>query len=310
MRNLSHNLNDICCLTEQARGQFAYSCSSRTFITIKITMASPLISEIDWTALRDRSVIITGGASGLGKATATKFISHGAFVTIADISEDAGEQLAQKLGQRATYVHCDTTDWTSCAAAFKHCADFVPSKTIDVVVLFAGVAGEIKSLVDIALENPAPTLVDGGDPTPAKPVQRSIDINLSGVYTCAYLALHYFRLPSQNQQQQTFKKSLVLISSIFGYLDGHLNTGYNAAKFGVRGLFRGLRRDGHKVNARINNIAPSYVFTPMTAAPLGIKDPQQPIGRLGMPLPWAPIEAVVEGVGRCVVDEQVDGEYG
>lgn len=262
------------------------------------------MDDIDWNSVRGRSVLITGGASGLGEATATCFAQHGAYVTIADISTEQGQQLAEKLGETVTFVHCDTTDWASSVAAFKHCAQFGPFKTIDIVVLFAGLGGEQKSLVDLVLEQPAPTLE--GDPTPARPAHKALDVNLVGVYISTYLALHYFRLPSL--QPQSFRKSLVLVSSLMAYVDGAYNTGYATSKFGVRGLFRSLRSQTHKINARINNIAPGYVLTPLVQRVHQIQDPSEKSKAAGRVLPWSPIEYVVQSVMKCAVDEHTNGE--
>ena len=174
------------------------------------------MSSTNWDLLKDRSVIITGGASGLGDATARKFHKHGAHITIADMNDDLGQKLTKELGDRTTFVRCDTTDWESSAAAFKHAANFSPSKTIDVAILFAGTDGERRGLVDLVLDQPEPSLE--GDPTPARPAHKAIDVNLIGEYISTYLALHYFRLPAKTGQQQ-FKKSLILISSLTGYMD-------------------------------------------------------------------------------------------
>ena len=70
--------------------------------------------------------------------------------------------------------------------------------------------------MDLVLDQPEPSL--DGDPTPARPAHRALDINLVGVYLSTYLALHYFRLPAKSGKQD-FKKSLVLISSLTGYMD-------------------------------------------------------------------------------------------
>ncbi len=104
------------------------------------------MAPVDWDKLKDRSVLITGGASGLGEATTRKFHSHGAYVTIADVQDDLGKKLTDELGERTTFVHCNTTDWEESAAAFKHAATWAPSKTIDIVVLFAGVDGERRGM--------------------------------------------------------------------------------------------------------------------------------------------------------------------
>lgn len=93
-----------------------------------------------------------------------------------------------------------------------------------------------------------------------------------------------------------------------GYIDLPYNTGYAASKFGVRGLFRSLRGQMHKVNARVNNIAPGYILTPLTKQVHGIERVEEVSKATEYVLPWAPIEYVVDGVGRCTVDEGVDGE--
>lgn len=179
------------------------------------------MASIDWDVLKDRSVLITGGASGLGEATTRKFVEHGAYVTIADVQDEPGKKLSEELGDRTTFVHCNTTDWESSAAAFKHAANFAPSKTIDIVIPYAGVDGERRGLVDLVLDQPAPSL--DNDPTPSRPAHRAIDVNLIGEYISTYLALHYFRLPPANGQQ-SFKKSLILISSMTAYMDLPYNT--------------------------------------------------------------------------------------
>lgn len=161
-------------------------------------------------------------------------------------------------------------------------------------------------LVDLVLDQPAPSL--DSDPTPAKPAHRALDINLIGVYTSTYLALHYFRLPSASGTQP-FKKSLILISSLTGYMDLPYNTGYATSKYAVRGMFRSIRRAVDKVNARVNNIAPGYVLTPLTKKVHQIDDPKQPSKATGHVLPWTPIEFVVDACGKCAVDEDIDGEF-
>ena len=267
------------------------------------------MSPIEWDLLKDRSVLITGGASGLGEATTRKFHSHGAYVTIADLQDEAGQKLAQELGDRATFVHCDTTDWVSSAAAFKHAATFAPSKTIDIVIPFAGLDGERRGLVDLVLDQPAPSL--DNDPTPPKPAHKAIDVNLIGEYITTYLALHYFRLlPSPDHNPtRPFKKSLILVSSLTAYMDLPYNTGYATSKYGVRGLFRSIRSQANRVDARVNNLAPGYVLTPLTKKVHRIESPAEPSRATGRVLPWTPIEFVVEACGRCAVDEGCDGEF-
>ncbi len=135
-----------------------------------------MASSIEWDLLKDRSVIITGGASGLGEATARKFYQYGAYITLADLQDQAGQKLAKELGERATFVHCDTTNWESSAAAFMHAGNFAPSKGIDVAILFAGVDGERRGLVDLVMDQPDPTLDNS---TPTKPAYKALEVYLS-----------------------------------------------------------------------------------------------------------------------------------
>ena len=264
-------------------------------------------ASIDYSRLANRSVLITGGASGLGAATATKFAQHGAYVTIADMQDTLGTDLSKDLtsqGHHCTFISCNTTSYESSLAAFKHCINFSPSKTLDIAILFAGTDGERAGLVDYAINNGGKPSLDSDPPAPT---HRAVDVNLLGVYMNTYLALHYFRLQTTDTTPQPFKKSLILISSMTAYIDLPYNTGYSVSKYGIRGLFRSIRSQVHKVNARVNNIAPGYVLTPLTQKVHRIERAEEVSKATGTVLPWAKVGSVVEAVGRCAVDEGVDG---
>ena len=165
-------------------------------------------APVDLTSIRGRSCLITGGASGLGLATSTKFAAHGAYVTIADVQDKLGEEVVAKLtaeGQKVSYVHCDITDWDSSVAAFKHAIEFSPSKTLDVVALYAGVGSAQPNLVDHT---------KSGDPKsePVAPTHKAIDVNLLGSYYSSSLALHYLQT-----SERTMQKSLILVASLAAY---------------------------------------------------------------------------------------------
>jgi 5'-hydroxyaverantin dehydrogenase len=271
---------------------------------------SPLV---DLSALKGKSVLITGGASGLGLATAREFAAAGAYVTIADIQPvEAGEKIVRQLtnqSYKVTYAYCDVTNWESQVKAFKTAIMFAPQKMLDVVAMFAGIGSEAGNVVEHVQANEASL-----DQDPAQPSIRPLDINLTGVYFSTYLALHYFRLKPQNQEQappinsdsggmQT--KSLIFISSLAGYIDYPGHSLYNAGKFGVRGLFRSIRSKTKDMGVRSNLLAPWYIKTPMTAdlrkhlKSQGIEE--------GKGITFGRIEDVVEIAGRCAVDESLDG---
>lgn len=91
-------------------------------------------------------------------------------------------------------------------------------------------------------------------------------------------------------------------------MDQAYTTAYPASKHGVRGMFRSIRSEVHKVNARVNNIAPGFILTPLTMGNHGITSPDQPSKLLGAVLPWAPVEYAVEAAARCAVDDSLDGK--
>ena len=261
----------------------------------------------DLSGLKDKSVLITGGASGLGLATTRAFAAAGAYVTIADVqsAQDVGQKLMKEFkghGHHVTYAHCDTTNFASQTNAFKHAVQFAPSKSLDVVALFAGVTAEHGSIMD-HLVDVKPSLEN--DPPP--PPIQGLSVNLTGVYYSAYLALNYFRLPSLLSQpgdvpSSSTDKSLIFINSLAGYVDFPLHTTYNVSKFGARGLFRSIRSETKQAGARCNMIVPWLVKTPMTEM-LQHKFPKE-----GKGISWARVEDVVECVSRVAVDSNVDGE--
>ena len=273
--------------------------------TVQHNVSAQNDNTVDLSSLKGKSILITGGASGLGLATTRAFAAAGAYITIADIqsAEDVGQKLIEEFnseGHHVTFAQCDTTDFASQVSAFKHAVEFAPTKTLDIVALFAGITAEHGSIMD-HLVNVTPSL----DNDPPPPQIRSINTNLIGVYYSAYLALNYFRLPSTSplpDNDAPSTKSLLFINSLAGYIDFPHHTTYNVSKFGVRGLFRSIRSEAKKAGARCNLIAPWLVKTPMTDA-LAHKFPQS-----GKGISWAKTEDVVECVSRTTVDENVDGK--
>ncbi|KAL5044325.1 hypothetical protein BDW71DRAFT_209330 [Aspergillus fruticulosus] len=98
--------------------------------------------------IRGLSVLITGGASGLGLSAASYLAASGAVVTIADIQD--GTAIATELssqGYSVQFVHCDITDWESQVKAFQAALALSPTQTLDAIAAFAG-ADKTRHLVD------------------------------------------------------------------------------------------------------------------------------------------------------------------
>lgn len=265
---------------------------------------------IKYETLKNKSIIVTGGASGLGLASARLWAEHGAYVTLADLNKDDGEAAAVDLtvkGYKVSFVQCDVTDWASSVAAFKHAVTFSPRKTLDIAALFAGAGGDAGNVVhQMKRDNPEASL----DKDPIEPSAKILEINLDGVVKSAKLALYYFRLPAAaDAPQVSGKKSLFLIASLAGYID-YDSTHYCISKYGVRGLFRSLRNASKDPdnNFTVNLLAPGYTPTPMVLKyDAGEGSRQKFVDSIEDNGLWCPVEAGVKAASLSVTNEEVNG---
>ncbi|KAL4935184.1 hypothetical protein BDV06DRAFT_229061 [Aspergillus oleicola] len=249
--------------------------------------------------LKGLSILLTGGASGLGLSTATFLAQSGAIVTITDIQD--GSAIAADLtaqGHIVQYVHCDITNWESQVSAFKAALEFSPNKTLDAVAAFAGV-DNTGHLVDFIAAND----VSLNGPPPPIPDLTPIEVNLKGTFYTAALALHYLRLPSPSSPKS---KSLTIVTSLAGYIDDTHSTCYTASKYGSRGLFRGIRAQCHsQFNIRVNAICPWAMKTPMIEGALQRMADFGILPSKGLSL--VPHDVITSAVGRVVGDEGIQG---
>ncbi|KAF2728215.1 NAD(P)-binding protein [Polyplosphaeria fusca] len=236
-------------------------------------------TPFDPSILKSRSVFITGGASGIGRASATASASAGAFVTIGDISTSAGSSTVQTLasqGLTLNFAPCDVTDYESQFEAFRSAIAFGGGK-IDIVVANAGIIAQ-KNVVEAVAEHEVSL-----DKMPPPPGMSGLNVNLKGNAT-------------------PFKKALVLVASTAGYAGYPYSATYAMSKFGVRGLFYGTREAAMRQDPsiRVNLVAPWFIRTNMTTG----KTSENFAFSV---LEFAPIEYVSEAVVRVAGDERVVG---
>ncbi|KAF1997063.1 NAD(P)-binding protein [Amniculicola lignicola CBS 123094] len=268
-------------------------------MTMPKTPALDFTTPLDASTLKDKSILVTGGASGIGQACVEAYASYGAFVTIADLQEEAGTQIVKDLtskGYKVNFVQCDVTDYDSQFKAFKSAIGFGGGR-LDVLLPCAGIIAQ-RNLFDMAASS-IPSL----DAPPPAPGLSGIDVNLKGSYYSCFLALHYFRLP-EPEDAPMFRKAIVLVASTAAYVGYPFSSTYSISKFGIRGLFHGIREKAlaQSPRVRVNLVAPWYIKTAMTTSD---KDPM--IAAFLAGLGFASMEDVVDTILRMSADEKVLG---
>ncbi|OCK72869.1 NAD(P)-binding protein, partial [Lepidopterella palustris CBS 459.81] len=243
-------------------------------------------------SLKDKSVLITGGASGLGAGIALAYAEKGAYITIADINEKLGKTYAEELrkkGFHVQFIATDVTSWPSQVAAFKAAIAFSPSHaTVDIVVASAGVFGD----PFLAADDPPASL----DSDPPAPNLVALQVNTIGSFYTAKLAQLYLTLPGAGAKEP---KCLILVASLAAYFDIPLMSSYTASKYGVRGLFRSVRPLLADRGVRVNLLAPWIMDTPLVVEWLKL------FKAVGAPL--GNVQDVITAAMRCADDSTVNG---
>lgn len=210
--------------------------------------------------LKDKRVLITGGASGIGAATAARFLEEGSRVCVLDRDEKGCEQIKQKLPALGEAIIADVTDLMQVEAAFAEAIRLMDG--VDVLVNNAGISIRHKFL----------------DITPEE-WERVIAVNLTGVFYVAQTAARHMWERGSGVILQTASTN-----GIMGY---PYYADYNATKAGVIELTRSMALElAPKV--RVCAVAPGYVLTPMQRAEYSdamLKEVNEkiPLGRHALP---------------------------
>ncbi len=219
--------------------------------------------------LKGRVCLITGAASGIGKATAKRFAEEGAIVCIADVSEDAGKEFARELGSPHGFHRVDVTDRSSVDGWVE--AVLAEHGRIDVLVNNAGIVRD-GQLVKIK---------DGECVKRLSPedFHAVLSVNLSGMFHCTQAVV-----PSM---AKAGRGVILNASSVVG-IDGNFGqTNYVASKAGVIGMTKVWARELGKQGIRSNAVAPGFTATEiLSAMPEKVLDGmivRTPLGRMGQP---------------------------
>ena len=240
---------------------------------------------------RDRVVLITGGASGIGRAAVSRFAQEGARVVLVDLESSDGEALAADLrgeGHDVTLVAASVTDEAAVEAVYRDVRD--QHGRLDVLVNNAGIV-----------------LESFGATTPLAEWRQVLEVNLDGAFLMARSAIPLM--------VESGGGAIVNLASMLGHVSVPGAASYVASKHAVVGLTKSLALEHARDGVRVNAVCPGFIKTPMIALDIEL-DPtlpgRHPIGRLGEP------EEVVAVVAFLASDEAsfvtgssyvVDGGY-
>lgn len=208
--------------------------------------------------LDGKVAIITGGASGMGSATAETFLDHGARVVIADIQEAEGRSVSDRLGENCRFRRVDVIDPDQIEALVQYAVD--EFGRLDVFFSNAGAAGDLSPITDLTPEG----------------LNRTFALNLASHASAHKFATLQFR-------RQGTAGSIITTASIAALQAGWNGGAYSMAKAAVLALVRQTALENKGTGTRSNAILPGAVMTPMIPSMFGIADADAPrfLARVG-----------------------------
>ncbi|MFL6219035.1 MAG: 3-hydroxyacyl-CoA dehydrogenase [Actinomycetes bacterium] len=236
-----------------------------------------------------RTVLVTGGGSGLGAATARMVVEHGGSVVVADVDTERGERVAAELGERARFVPTDVTDEASVGAAVALTLELGGPH---VAVSCAGIA-------------PAERVLGRDGPHSLARFMAAIQVNLVGTFNVTRLAAQAM---AANEPGEDGERGVIVNTASVAAFDGQIGqAAYSASKAGVVGMTLPVARELARHGIRVLAIAPGIFDTPMLAAmsdqvraSLGAQVPFP--SRLGHPTEYAAL------VRHIVENRMLNGE--
>ncbi|KTS06571.1 MULTISPECIES: SDR family NAD(P)-dependent oxidoreductase [Microbacterium] len=190
------------------------------------------------------SALVTGGASGLGLATARRLAAAGAHVTVVDLPSSPGADIAAELG--GTFAPADVTDAEQVAAAAARASEAGPLR---VVVNCAGIAP------------PAKVLDRDGTPSPLGDFERVIRVNLIGTYN---VIAQTSAVMARTEPTEGGDRGVIVNTASVAAFDGQIGQpAYSASKGGVHAMTLPIARELARHGIRVVTIAPGIMETPM-----------------------------------------------
>lgn len=190
--------------------------------------------------LENKTIIVTGGAAGIGKETCLKLVKEGAAVAITDVQESEGKQLAEEInsdGGEARFWNLDVTKEDQVESVFSEVNEWAGS--IDGLVNNAGIEGVDKPTHEVTQEE----------------WQQVMDVNVNGVFMCTKHIIPYMK--------DNGGGSIINLSSIYGIVGAADAPPYHASKGAVRLMTKNDALFYAEDNIRVNSVHPGFIWTPM-----------------------------------------------
>lgn len=233
--------------------------------------------------IKGLTAIVTGGASGLGGASAERLSQQGANVVIVDRDEERGKAHAEALGANAVFARADVTSEDNIQSA---------------ITLAKERFGGLNILVNCAGIGWVGRTISKEGPHPLDLFAKVIQINLIGTFNCIRLAAAAM---SDNEPNEESERGVIVNTASVAAFDGQIGqAAYSASKGGIVGMTLPIARDLSRIGIRVCTIAPGIFDTPLLAAlpePARISLGQQvPFpSRLGRPDEFAQlVQAIIE----------------
>jgi NAD(P)-dependent dehydrogenase (short-subunit alcohol dehydrogenase family) len=197
--------------------------------------------------LRDQAAIVTGGASGLGAATARKLAAQGAKVAVCDLNAKLAESVAAEI--KGVAVTCDVSDAASAEAA---------------IAAAAKAHGPARVLVNCAGIGVAKRVVGRDGPMALADFDKVIKVNLIGTFNMLRLAAAEM---SKLEPQATGERGVIINTASVAAYDGQIGqSAYSASKGGIVGMTLPIARELAQFGVRVLTIAPGLFLTPLLAS--------------------------------------------
>jgi NAD(P)-dependent dehydrogenase (short-subunit alcohol dehydrogenase family) len=233
--------------------------------------------------LASAKAVISGGASGLGLATAKYVIEAGGHAALLDVNEEEGTKSAEELGERAVFVHTDVSDEDGVRASINNAAEFM-----DGITLAVNCAGVLI---------PERVLGRAGTASAAS-FSKVVQINLVGSFNVTKEAAVVMQA---NEPNADGERGVVVSTASVAAYEGQIGqASYSASKGGIVGMMLPIARELARFGIRVNTIAPGIFMTPMMAGlpeevqqSLAAQVPFPP--RLGRPEEFADLVASIYG---------------